>query len=148
MRKLPLYSIVSIICFFWLASTQCIPCGYEGQLCCALNERCTVNSNNEALCAPIPPSSPSTCVACGIWELVTETEIKTQFRVFSTFMATGCVSTPPPTTTPPCDFSKNESPCGDVCCSSGYYCYNNVDGVCRVAGAPLRPTNLGGVKLL
>jgi hypothetical protein len=46
------------------------------------------------------------------------------------------------TTSISCNYSLNESPCGNVCCTSGQYCYDYAAGVCSVAGSPpLRPTS-------
>jgi hypothetical protein len=35
---------------------------------------------------------------------------------------------------PVCDYSGNQSPCGQKCCDAGYYCFNIQAGDCRLAG--------------
>jgi hypothetical protein len=227
-------TIVLLASFFFgyqLVLAQCsegsTPCGYYAQLCCAPGQVCATDGNNQAMCVSGPPSC--TCSAsCGIWGQVTETVVWSTIRVYSTFIGTGCFTTPsttasistititspalqtrttpstssPTSTTaqPPvcstgwymcsteqgggccpigyecgasnqcvvasesssilktntttscttstssisCDYALNESPCGNICCKSGYYCASV--GICSAVGsAPLRPTTSSAV---
>jgi hypothetical protein len=119
------------------------PCGYYGQLCCAVGETCYTDANNQAQCGP-PPASTT----CPLWSTSTYTAITTQFTS-STYVVTytrirtdiqtivgtaswqvfpqpsGCCA---PATPPEC-FEIGATPCGDICCSPGSTCGS--DGTCQ-----------------
>jgi hypothetical protein len=136
-------------------------CGYYGQLCCTPGQTCTTNGNNEAECVSGPGSSPplpsSTCSAfCGFWGQVAETVIWSTVRMYSTFMETGCLTTPSTTTvtvistsistitlTSPCIQTSTQPPPSipastsaqlPVCPSRWYMCDTNQGGGCCPVG--------------
>ncbi|OCK76008.1 hypothetical protein K432DRAFT_249931, partial [Lepidopterella palustris CBS 459.81] len=124
------------------------PCGYYGQLCCAAGESCYTDSNNQAQCG-----GPVTAAATGGWVYYTSTWVETvglvtHTSVYSSYVGATVAAQP---TAAGC--YGNQSPCGSICCDSGYYCL--VSGTCALAGggssggvistlapsAPLRPTS-------
>lgn len=137
-------------------------CGWNGQLCCQSGYGCFTDSSNQAQCSSTAGGSGETAAA-GEWTYQTTTYVETDLRTvtstISSYMGGGDVAQP---TGGACDYAKNESPCGDVCCKSSEYCYTN--GHCKPAangdssayytsyystmyettnsaGVPLRPTS-------
>jgi len=143
------------------------PCGYYGQLCCAADQYCYTDSNNEAQCgsghvSTTPPTG------CGNWVYFTtvfvETVLETITSVYSSFVPlstiTVTVTITPPTTcaTPACMFSLGETPCGSICCAAGQYCaqvgqcvavqsksYSSLSTITITVTTPLRPTSEGSI---
>jgi hypothetical protein len=134
-------------------------CGYYGQICCnSATETCGTNAKNEAICVA---AAGVTAAASGTgqWAYYTstwvETNLVTKTSVYSSWVAATTAAAPGGTCTPV--WSNNESPCGPICCSSGQYCADATNGLCKPAGnggftttgvgysAPLRPTTSGGV---
>lgn len=138
-------------------------CGWNGQLCCSAGYGCYTDSSNQAQCSSTGGGSGQTAAA-GRWDYITttyvETDLKTVTSTMSTYVGAGGDATQP--TSGACDYAKNESPCGDVCCKSSEYCYTQ--GHCKPAanggssayytsyystmyettnsaGVPLRPTS-------
>jgi len=128
------------------------PCGYYGQLCCAVGQSCYTDSNNQAQCGG-PVTAAATANAGG-WVYYTSTWVETNYvtrtAVYSSYVGVSVAATP---TAASCS-QYNQSPCGSICCDSGYYCLTS--GTCAYAGggssggvyystlapsAPLRPTS-------
>lgn len=121
-------------------------CGWYGQLCCTGGQSCYTDGNGQAQCG-----NAGGQVTNGGWVTYTttwvETGLVTRTSVWSTFVGATAQATPTAT----CDGAK--SPCGGVCCDSGYYCLTS--GQCALIGgnsspgisgtlnpsAPLRPTS-------
>jgi hypothetical protein len=108
------------------------PCGYYGQLCCASDEVCYTDSNNQAQCgvgATVTVNGPQVAAttAAGQWEYFTttfvQTDLQTVTQTFSSFI---------PTTTLSCSYSLGETPCGNMCCLSGQFC--QAPGTCAAVG--------------
>jgi hypothetical protein len=83
-----------------------LPCGYNNQLCCAANEVCYTDSNNQAQCSTSSPASGPT----------------------STVIV--APSSPTPTAGTAC--IQGQTQCGTACCAQGQICQGN--GVCALAG--------------
>ncbi|KAK5021931.1 hypothetical protein LTS07_010513 [Exophiala sideris] len=111
------------------------PCGYYGQLCCASNEVCYTDSNNQAQCG----ASSTTAVGAtagataGGWQYYTttyvQTDLKTVTETFSSYVATSTLGA---TNTLSCSYSLGETSCGNTCCLSGQYCESS--GSCVSVG--------------
>ncbi|KAJ9628032.1 hypothetical protein H2203_003253 [Taxawa tesnikishii (nom. ined.)] len=126
------------------------PCGWSGQLCCASDQVCYTDSNNQAQCSSTAYAAATTA-AGGYWQYYTttyvETDLITVTKVMSTYMAGQATTVVPAVaTTASCNYANNETPCGNICCasnqgsSSGYYStYYSTQT--QTAGAPLRPTS-------
>lgn len=135
-------------------------CGWNGQLCCSAGYGCYTDANNQAQCSSTAAGATGTG---GSWQYHTttyvETDLKTVTSTISSYVGGGDWSQP---TSGACDYAKNESPCGDICCKSSQYCYTQ--GHCKdaangdssayytsyystmyettnAAGVPLRPTS-------
>ncbi|KAF1814230.1 hypothetical protein P152DRAFT_456458 [Eremomyces bilateralis CBS 781.70] len=143
------------------------PCGWAGQLCCASNQACFIDSNNQAQCGQSSGSQGGQLQGApaggsgsdGQWKTWTstwvETDLVTMTSVYSSYIA-GAQATAAPTGKS-CRFELNESPCGDICCASGQYCYDHnqcaaagnagytTTGILPPASVPLRPTGGTGV---
>ena len=102
------------------------PCGYYGQLCCASNQVCYTDSNNQAQCGAGATVAVAT-TATGNWEYFTttfvQTDLKTVTQTYSSFISTTTLS---------CSYSLGETPCGNVCCLSGQFC--QTPGTCALVG--------------
>ncbi|KAI9367938.1 hypothetical protein BJX61DRAFT_261336 [Aspergillus egyptiacus] len=124
------------------------PCGYYSQLCCASDEVCGEDENNQAVCRSSGSGSGS---GNGNWEyftstyVVTETDVETRTSVWSSWIAgpTGDSDT--------CRADLGESKCGSDCCGAAYVCES---GQCVLAATtsiwatetelptpPVRPTD-------
>ncbi|KAI9691838.1 MAG: hypothetical protein M1822_007910 [Bathelium mastoideum] len=138
------------------------PCGWTGQLCCASNQYCYTDSNNQAQCGDGSSGGGTTAAAGasgGYWQYYTSTWVETDTitvtSVYSSWYAGGAATTTAAaaSASASCNWSLNESPCGPICCASGQYCL--VSGQCaansggssgyytNTASAPLRPTSQG-----
>ncbi|KAH0544083.1 hypothetical protein FGG08_001701 [Glutinoglossum americanum] len=139
-----------------------IPCGWQGQLCCAANQRCYTDGAGQAQCGAIADAQTVTS-AQGIWQVYTttivETDLVTRISIYSSYV----VVAPAPTASAAggvCDYANYEQPCGSVCCPVGQVC--QVLGTCVPSGAgssqfyssyfntysvPLRPTS-GGATIV
>jgi hypothetical protein len=63
--------IIAVLSLSRMAISACPnPCGYEGQLCCASEQYCYTDSNNEAQCGN------------GIWEFSTATYLEASLFTF------------------------------------------------------------------
>ena len=115
------------------------PCGWNGQLCCVEGETCYTDANNQAQCRISPTQ---TFPSCPLWTTSTQT-IETTFSTTVEFVVTytrtesgilniirtaswqieprptDCCSPPIPQG---CNYALGETPCGDICCTSGQYC--------------------------
>ena len=120
-------------------STNCpVPCGYYAQLCCNADQICTTDANNQAQCGPSPSNSPtcpaySTSTYTSIQSLlsttsyvITYTRIQTDIQtIIGTVtwqilpQVSDCCNPLPPDQ---CRYAYGETPCGEICCSSGQYC--------------------------
>ncbi|KAF2671932.1 hypothetical protein BT63DRAFT_422446 [Microthyrium microscopicum] len=128
---------------------QCAnPCGYYGQLCCATGQTCTTDANNQAQCA----GGAAATTGSGAWQLYTSTYVQTNAVTITSVYSSWI----PSSTGAACNYAANESPCGGICCKSGFYCY--ASGTCAAAGnggftttgvvvgtVPARPTTISGV---
>lgn len=135
------------------------PCGYYGQLCCAVGQTCYTDANNQAQCGN--PGAVTTAAAApgGYWQMYTstwvETDLITKTSVYSTYIAGTPAATyatqtwyggsaTPGATYAPLTCPASQTACGSICCASGQYCL--VSGQCAAVGttgtasAPLRPT--------
>ncbi|KAF2709122.1 ubiquitin-activating enzyme E1, partial [Pleomassaria siparia CBS 279.74] len=122
-------------------------CGYYGQLCCYNGETCGANSANEAIC--LPASGATATVGSYVYATSTyvETDRVTRTSTYSYWVGPTAAAQP----TAAC--SGSASPCGSICCYSGYYC--STANTCMALGggssggiigtstpsAPLRPTS-------
>lgn len=137
------------------------PCGWQGQLCCTADQTCYTDENDQAQCSDGGSAATITAAAAtgdgGYWQYYTstwvETDLVTKTAVYSTFVgASVTAAATSAAATPSCDYASNETPCGDICCASGQYCFSS--GQCKDAGnggitttgvagtysPPLRPT--------
>ncbi|KAK7893795.1 hypothetical protein LTR67_006496 [Exophiala xenobiotica] len=129
------------------------PCGYYGQLCCASDEVCYTDANDQAQCGA---GGATTTAAAGAWQYYTttyvQTDLKTVTQTYSSYI---------PQSTKSCSYSLGQTPCGNVCCLSGQYCqssgscvavgggssgyysslYTVTTVVTNTASVPLRPTS-------
>ncbi len=109
---------------------------------------CYTDSNNQAQCGT--PGGNS-----GQWQFSTKTWVETVGLVTYTSVTSYYVSAAAQATA---TCSGTQSPCGSICCDSGYYCKSSSPAQCAAIGggtsggiypsspltpsAPLRPTNL------
>lgn len=145
-------------------------CGWNQQLCCGAGSACYTDSSNQAQCSSTAGGSvQQTTAAGGYWQyyttVYTETDLVTRTSIYSSYMggaATATATAAGAVPTADCDYSVNESNCGDICCASDQYCYT--PGQCKAnanggssgyyssymstmyattnsAGVPLRPTS-------
>jgi hypothetical protein len=135
---------------------RCTPCGYYQNLCCASNEYCYTDQNDEAQCglygvttnAGVAITS-TMYVASNIQYSVytttyTQTDLKTVTATLSYPISTQAVVV---STILSCQMSYGEKPCGTCCCSASQTC--NGSGQCINTGAssgsvigPLRGTTI------
>ncbi|KAL4744467.1 hypothetical protein BDW72DRAFT_208993 [Aspergillus terricola var. indicus] len=125
------------------------PCGYYSQLCCASDETCITDDNNQAVCSSSSSGSGS---GSGTWEtysttwVVTETDVETRTSVWSSWVAA------PTSTSGSCRSDLGESECGSDCCSASEVCSSDKKCVLAAttsiwatdtgtATAPVRPTD-------
>jgi hypothetical protein len=138
-------------------------CGWNGQLCCAVGSVCYTDSSNQAQCSTAAVGSGETAAA-GQWTYYTTTYVETDLQTItstgSSYMGGGWAQ--PTASVATCDYTTNQTPCGDICCKSTEYCYKS--GYCKpaangdssayyssyystmyettnAAGVPLRPTS-------
>ncbi|EON61131.1 hypothetical protein W97_00342 [Coniosporium apollinis CBS 100218] len=112
------------------------PCGYSGHLCCAADQYCYTDANQQAQCG-----SNAVTAAGGYWQYYTSTFVQTglvtRTEVYSTYIVGGVVAAAPTTTAPAqapaCKYYLNETPCGTICCAGGQYCLR--EGQCAASGA-------------
>ena len=161
-----------------LAKRNCDPCGWDGATCCSSGEICYTDANNQAQCGTSKEAGVVNANAIltdhigsaggsGYWNYYTSTFVEsnlvTRTEIFSEYVAAGHptpvitpLAVPPVKEEPKCQYALNESPCGHICCQSGFYCLNPETGHCANAGAgssghlssflsvtasaPLRPT--------
>lgn len=125
-------------------------CGYYGTLCCPPGT-CYTDSNNQAQCGTTGGNS-------GQWQFSTKTWVETVGLVTYTSVTSYYVSA---AAQPTATCGGTQSPCGSICCDSGYYCKSSSPPQCAAIGggtsggiypsspltpsAPLRPTNSGVV---
>ncbi|RMZ91343.1 hypothetical protein DV736_g1420, partial [Chaetothyriales sp. CBS 134916] len=125
------------------------PCGYYGQLCCASDEVCYTDANDQAQCGVASQGSAqaqattSATAQNGYYTFWTTTFLQTDYSTvtstMSSFVAqtTGCDSC-----NSGCQYSLGETPCGSTCCKSGYWCQQEdmcvaVNGVSTALGSSL-----------
>jgi len=94
----PLFLFASTYLYNQLVLSQCASfCGIDNQFCCESDQVCVTSGNNVAQCVAsswlVPITSTSCSAFCGVWEQITETEIRTTLRVYSKFVKTGCIIT-------------------------------------------------------
>lgn len=117
---------------------QCAtPCGFYSQVCCAPNEVCYTDSNNQAQCGPAGAQA-SAPAGQGNWQYYTTTFVQTDLRtITSTFSSFFPISTQnlvvTTTVSTQCRYSLGEVPCGSICCSAGQYCMTDINQ-CAAAG--------------
>lgn len=146
-----------------LVGRQCAnPCGFYAQVCCAPNEICFTDGNNQAQCGPANAQTTA-AAGQGNWQYYTTTYVETDLRTITTTFSSffpiatqGLVLTT--TVGNQCRYSLGESPCGSICCSSGQYCMTNINQcaaagggssayyssfytVTQIASVPVRPTS-------
>ncbi|RMD43323.1 hypothetical protein DV735_g1878, partial [Chaetothyriales sp. CBS 134920] len=126
------------------------PCGYYGQLCCAANEVCYTDASNQAQCGESSVVSGGTTTAAaqnGYYTFWTTTFLQTDYSTvtstMSSFVAVAATTTTvvagcDSCTTLSCQYSLGETPCGNTCCKSGYWCQQDnmcvaVNGVSTLA---------------
>ncbi|RMZ79774.1 hypothetical protein DV738_g3203, partial [Chaetothyriales sp. CBS 135597] len=128
------------------------PCGYYGQLCCAADEVCYTDANNQAQCGAASAGSAAATTAAqnGYYTFWTTTFLQTDYStVTSTMSSFVAVQTAATTTTvvagcdtcnTGCQYSLGETPCGSTCCKSGFWCQQEnmcvaVNGVSTLASS-------------
>ena len=114
------------------------PCGWSGQLCCASDEACYTDASAQAQCsktAATVTSAPAS--SSGYWQyyttVYTQTDLVTVTSIYSSSWyatSTGWAAATS-TASASCDYTQNESACGDICCASDQYCY--ASGQCKAA---------------
>ncbi|WPG99615.1 Hypothetical protein R9X50_00243300 [Acrodontium crateriforme] len=137
-------------------------CGYSSQLCCTAGSTCYTDSNDQAQCG-----GAAATAAGGYWQYYTttytQTDLQTITKVVSSYMGGQAATSVAAATTAICNTGLNESPCGNICCASGQYCFSS--GQCasannggssgyvsslytaasstatQTAGAPVQPTS-------
>ena len=154
---------------FGRGSSCVTSCGWAQQLCCAADEACYTDSNEQAQCskttAAVVTTQPAVATSSGYWHYYTTVFTQTDLvTITSTYSSSWCPTTAavwaPATATASasCNYALNESPCGSICCASDQYCFTS--GQCKAAAgagssgyystytastqsysAPLRPTS-------
>lgn len=118
-------------------STCANPCGWEDQLCCGSNEACYTDSSNQAQCSSTTAAATVVTTASnGYWDVYTTTYVETDLVTMTSVVSSWYASTTTwaaatATASLTCDYTVNETPCGDICCASGQYC--EVSGQCAAA---------------
>ncbi|KIW03255.1 uncharacterized protein PV09_05476 [Verruconis gallopava] len=113
-------------------------CGYYGQVCCESGtEVCGTNSAGEAVCVAASSGSQTTAVAGsgGQWQVYTSiwttTGAITMTSIYSSYIP-AVTSSSSGNCVP--NWANDESACGKICCSSGQYCFDETNGICKPAG--------------
>lgn len=102
-------------------------CGWNAQLCCEAGSTCYTDTNDQAQCSTGAPAATGGGEYSLFTTVYTETDLQT-VTVTSVYSSQVVAAT----TTATCKYSLNETPCGDICCSSSQYCYTA--GQCKDAG--------------
>lgn len=120
-------------------------CGYYGQLCCDAGQVCGEDSLKQAICMSGGQG--------GVWKTYTTTWVETVGLKTYTSVYSSYVGGAAPNAQPTATCKDSQSPCGSICCDSGYYCA--INNQCAAIGggstggiapsAPLRPTSSGVV---
>lgn len=136
-------------------------CGWNGQLCCQAGYGCFTDASNQAQCSSTAGGTGETAAA-GQWGFSTTTYTETDLQTITSTTSSYLGWAEPTGTAGGCDYTTNETPCGDTCCKSSEYCYTQ--GHCKpaangdssayyssyystmyettnAAGVPLRPTS-------
>lgn len=94
-------------------------CGWNNQVCCEVGFACYTDSSNQAQCSSTAAGSVATAGA-GQWNYITttyvETDLQTITSTISSYVA-GAGGWAQPTSSA-CDYTTNQTPCGDICCES------------------------------
>jgi hypothetical protein len=126
-----------------LAERQCAnPCGFYAQVCCAPNEVCFTDGNNQARCGPAGTTTTAAAAGQGNWQYYTTTYVETDLRTITTTFSSffpistqGLVFTTTTTASSHCQYALGESPCGPSnCCSAGQYCMTDINQCAAAAG--------------
>ncbi|GAB7361128.1 hypothetical protein MBLNU230_g1163t1 [Neophaeotheca triangularis] len=109
-------------------------CGWNNQLCCGADQACYTDSNQQAQCSSTAGDGHETAAPGGYYEYYTttyvQTDLKTVTETGSSFVGGGGAKETGAGDAK-CNYAHNETPCGDICCASGQYCYQL--GQCKAA---------------
>ena len=101
------------------------PCGWSGQLCCASNQYCYTDANNQAQCGDGAPTTAVANGGGGQWQLYTTTYVETNLLTVTTtysLQAGQSTSAPSGGGVAICNTNLGQSSCGSICCAAGQYC--------------------------
>ena len=100
-------------------------CGWDSQLCCPSGEACYTNAQTQAQCSTVGETYVSSAAAGGYWQYYTTTIVQTGLEtvtsVMSSYIPSQTVSAAA-SASARCNYALNETPCGDICCTSNQYC--------------------------
>lgn len=128
------------------AACDGVSCGYDSWLCCPSGSTCITDANDQAQCGPAGGAG----TGAGGWAYYTTTWVETVGAVTKTSVGSSYTGGTAATTAA---CGNSQSPCGSVCCDSGFYC--KASGTCALiaggssggivptgsASAPVRPTS-------
>lgn len=103
------------------------PCGYYSQVCCGSGETCYTDDNNEAACMAAGAGSGQ----AGSWVYTTATYVMTDLETITTTLSSFLAQA----TSSDCEYSKGETPCGNVCCAAGEFCESSANSRCKDTGS-------------
>ncbi|KAJ4349234.1 hypothetical protein N0V95_004770 [Ascochyta clinopodiicola] len=130
------------------AACDGVSCGWNNWLCCPSGSSCITDASNQAQCGPAGAAATG---SGGSWVYYTTTYVETVGAVTKTSVGSSYAGGA--ATAAGC--GNSQSPCGSVCCDSGYYCKASDSGTCALiaggssggilptasASAPVRPTS-------
>lgn len=129
------------------AACDGVSCGWDNWLCCPSGSTCITDASNQAQCGAAGAEATG-----GGWVYYTTTYVETVGAVTKTSVGSSYLGgAGGAATTAAC--GNSQSPCGSVCCDSGFYC--KASGTCALiaggssggivptvsASAPVRPTS-------
>lgn len=98
------------------------PCGWEGKLCCASDETCYTDQNDQAQCGTANSGAGAVSYITSTYVLVNSQTITTTIAVSAATSST-------------CKWSIGETSCGNTCCNSEQFCQSPENSKCQDTGS-------------